>query len=442
MDPLSISASALTVIAATITTVKALHETVTRYKGRDKTLGRLQGGLLDLVTILNSLEGAANSETPVLTLLKGPVGRCAQVCREFEDAMKIFSGKSKTGLKDWTKMEFMRGDINEFIDTLADYKSTITIGLGTITMHASILTQQVVGEYNEMIKDTAYNLEIRLQRIDEKMKITSVATDRPTLLDDSSIDLQDEKAVTVQCLRICERASSYIESLQDGQPALQREAPQQSAGYVLSQFEAQLLTQKSLNENRDNLLETIGRLRERLDSITFNGGPDSESETLRLQEEINSSKQCLEVCKEASNQVSSQKIHIIGEVIADEDCDQVVVTTLADLFNVGKVKAMSRSAQLVGSMQADVLRGISKDRYGSRFGALGGRLETAQLDTAAASPSTFEARKADRSPMKSNQAKEDGKSAGPETTYDRPSPNEVRRRRAGGEDGTKKTGHE
>jgi hypothetical protein len=31
-------------------------------------------------------------------------------------------------------MEFMRGDINEFIDTLADYKSTITIGLGTITM--------------------------------------------------------------------------------------------------------------------------------------------------------------------------------------------------------------------------------------------------------------------------------------------------------------------
>ena len=134
MDPLSISASALTVIAATITSVKALYETVNRYKGRDKTLGRLQGGLADLITILNSLEAAANSETPVLTLLKGPVGRCAQVCREFGKAMTAFSGKSKTGLKDWTKMEFMRGDINEFIDTLADYKSTITIGLGTITM--------------------------------------------------------------------------------------------------------------------------------------------------------------------------------------------------------------------------------------------------------------------------------------------------------------------
>ena len=134
MDPLSISASMLTVIAATITTVKTLNETVGRYKGRDKTLGRLQGGLNDLISILESLEEAADNETPVLALLKGPVSRCAQVSREFEDAMKIFSAKSKTGLKDWAKMEFMRGDINEFIDTLADYKATITIGLGTITM--------------------------------------------------------------------------------------------------------------------------------------------------------------------------------------------------------------------------------------------------------------------------------------------------------------------
>ena len=306
--------------------------------------------------------------------------------------------------------------------------------------HTSRLTQQVVGEYSEMIKDTAYNLEIRLQRIDEK--ITNLAADRQTLLEDSSIDLQDEKAVTVQCLRICERASSYIKSLQDEQPALQTEAPHKGAEYVLEQFEAQLLTQKSLNENRDNLLETIGRLRGRLESMASNADPDDESEMLRLQEEINIQKQCLEVCKQASAQVSSQKIHIIGEVIADDDCDQVVVTTLADLFSVGKVKAMNRSAQLVGSMQADVLRDISKDRYGSRFGVLANNLETTQLNAATESPSTFETRKADKSPMKSNQAKEDGKLAGPETTYDRPSPNEVRRRRAEGEDGTKKTGNE
>jgi hypothetical protein len=161
-----------------------------------------------------------------------------------------------------------------------------------------------------------------------------------------------------------------------------------------------------------------------------------------LQEEVNTQKQCLEVCKEASALVSSQKIHIIGEVTANDDSDQVVVTTLADLFSVGKVKAMSRSAQLVGSMPADVLREISKDRYSSRFGALAHSLETTQLNTAAESQSTFETRKADRSPTKSNQAQKDKNSAGPETTYDRPSPNEVRRRKGGGEDGTKKTSDE
>jgi Fungal N-terminal domain of STAND proteins len=133
MDPIS-NASPLTVITATITSVSALHEAVKRYKSRDKTLVRLQGGLLDLVTILNSLQATADSETPVWTLLKDPVDRCAQVCQDFEEALKKFSGKSKTGLKDWTKMEFMRGDIREFIDILADYKSTISIGLGIITM--------------------------------------------------------------------------------------------------------------------------------------------------------------------------------------------------------------------------------------------------------------------------------------------------------------------
>lgn len=290
-----------------------------------------------------------------------------------------------------------------------------------------------------MIGDTTYNLEMHLQRIDEK--ITSIAVERPTLFEESSIDLQDEKAVTLQCLRICERASSHIKALQEGQPALQREASQQSAKFVLDQFEAQLLTQKTLNENRDNLLETIGRLRERLGSMKSSGDPNSEIETVRLQEEINFSKQCLEVCKQASTQVSSQKIHIIGEVLAQEDCDQVVVTALADLFHIGKVKATSRSTQLVGSMPPDVLRDVSKDRYGSRFGALGSSLDRVHPDVVATSPNTFKIQKADTSLTQSSQAKEDGVLEGPETC-DRPASNDARRRRARVDDGKRKSCYE
>ncbi|EDN05564.1 predicted protein [Histoplasma mississippiense (nom. inval.)] len=73
------------------------------------------------------------------------------------------------GFRDWTKMEFMRGDINEFIDTIVGYELTILVGLGTVTMHTSKDSHQVLQVYNEMIQDTAYNLEIHLQQIDEKM---------------------------------------------------------------------------------------------------------------------------------------------------------------------------------------------------------------------------------------------------------------------------------
>jgi Fungal N-terminal domain of STAND proteins len=228
-----------------------------------------------------------------------------------------------------------------------------------------------------MVKDAAYNLEIRLQRIDEK--ITTLASHHSTLLEDSSIDLQDEKAVIMQCLRICERATSYIQSLQNEKPILQREALGQSAGDLPHRFEAQLLTQKTLTETRNKLVETTGPLQERLDSATFNKSPDRESEMLRLKEEIDLSKQCLEVCKKATNEVSSQKIHVIEEVIADNDCDLMVVTALADLFHAGGVKSKGRSMQLVGSVSDDAIREMSKDYYGNRFGALAGHLEVKTL---------------------------------------------------------------
>ena len=133
-DPLSITVSLLTVITAALQSTKSLYETVMRFKDRNKTLRRLQDELRDLTNILDSLAQVTIAEQSMLTLLQGPIERCSQVCREFEQSMEVFRGKSKTGFRDWTKMEFMRGDMNEFIDTIAGYKSTISIGLGTITM--------------------------------------------------------------------------------------------------------------------------------------------------------------------------------------------------------------------------------------------------------------------------------------------------------------------
>jgi hypothetical protein len=44
------------VITAAVQSTKALRETITRFKDRDKTLGRLQNELCDLINILDSLK--------------------------------------------------------------------------------------------------------------------------------------------------------------------------------------------------------------------------------------------------------------------------------------------------------------------------------------------------------------------------------------------------
>lgn len=133
-DPLSITASLFAVTTAAIASAKTLRDTVKRYRERDKTLRRLEDGLRELIRILHSLSKVSDPDESMLGLLRSPVERCSQVCHEFERSMKVFGGDSKTGFRDWTRMEFMRGDINEFIDTVAGYKSTISVALGIINL--------------------------------------------------------------------------------------------------------------------------------------------------------------------------------------------------------------------------------------------------------------------------------------------------------------------
>jgi hypothetical protein len=133
-DPLSIATAVITIITAAIQSSVALCETVKRFKDRDTTLARLQEELEDLVKILSSLNTFSNTPNSMLKLLERPIERCTVICQEFEKSMKSFSGNSKTKFIDWARMEFRKGSINEFIDALTGYKSTIFIGLGVVIM--------------------------------------------------------------------------------------------------------------------------------------------------------------------------------------------------------------------------------------------------------------------------------------------------------------------
>ncbi|KAG4255573.1 hypothetical protein BFJ72_g14907 [Fusarium proliferatum] len=413
MDPGSITGIGLAIVPLAVQSIKSLKDTVTRYKGRDKTLARLHHVLEDLDNILEVLERTVDSEASTRALLEGPVSRCNILCRDFETAMQAFGGTSRMGFRDWAKMEFMAGDINEFMDR-----------------QTSKVSHEVLEEYNETIQDTMYSLNVNLQRLDEKMELL-VRESKSISASNTGTDLRDERAVTEQCLRICQDARSYIDSLADREESLKDQPLSESVADSEGLFEAQLLIRRTLNESRDNLAQTIGRLQERLDSMATSGTPKSDLGYLQLEGDLKTSKQCLELCKTASEQVANQKVYTVGEMIADGDSDQVVITTLADLFNVKKASSTNRSAQWIGSLSDDTARQVSKDRYSSRFGAVAA---DGAGDGISTMPSTSNTRE-----VNSSLARRPGKTGqpvAPEAVHRRPSANEIRKRAM--EDGDEK----
>jgi hypothetical protein len=380
---MSITASLMAVVTAAIQSTQSLCETIKRLKDRHITLRRLQNELQDLTKVLGLLAQETSAETSIFELLRGPIDRCSQVCGEFKQSMEAFSQNPKTGTRDWTRMKFMRGDINDFTDVVAGYKSTISIGVCTITMLVTIpcllrtlltsfisdtnkVSRQVLQEYNELIQDTTYNLEVNLQRVDERIK--RVILDN-TNTSGISIDTKDEKEVTKQCLRICEDVRGLIESRANRDSFLLQEWPQNATeDDVQNCFEAQVLTRQALEENRDSFRQIIGHLQKRLESLAPNGNTRDGNERLRLQDDIDISKQCLEVCRVA-REFSHQNINRTRETTADRDSDQVVVTTLGELFNIKRTLFQNDSAQLVGSMTEEALRHLASKRYNSRFGS-------------------------------------------------------------------------
>jgi hypothetical protein len=125
-----------------------------------------------------------------------------------------------------------------------------------------------------------------------------------------------------------------------------------------------------------------------------------------------------------AREVSHQKVYRIGEVVADGDSDQVVVTTLADLFDVKKALSKGNSAQLIGSMTDETLQQLAKERYHSRFG----EVSDGSVKSRAGTSSVFETR--NRKQSFPPQPRNDGQLTEPEARRNRPSPNEMRKRLA------------
>ncbi|KAJ5751483.1 uncharacterized protein N7511_008448 [Penicillium nucicola] len=205
MDQSGMNLSFPVVIGIAIQSTRSLHKTVSGFKDRSRCIQRLQAELEAVTNVLESLKKVDNFATSILASLHCLCHRCGEICCKIERLMIVFSQTPITGFRDWTKMQFVGGDINEFIGTIGGYRSTISVSLGILTMHTSKVPQEVLQQYNEMIKDTTYNLMAHLRLVEEK-----VQSNLKNNASDINLNFKDEEEVTKQCIRICEYAGSRI----------------------------------------------------------------------------------------------------------------------------------------------------------------------------------------------------------------------------------------
>jgi hypothetical protein len=140
-----------------------------------------------------------------------------------------------------------------------------------------------------MIQNAVHDLNIHLQRVDERLADFSISISQTP-----GVNLVDEKAVTKQCLRIYEHSEQFLESIRRSTVLGVHDAVED---HHHDGFETHLLTRQALDENRDRFVNVITQLSSRLESQIFENSPENNKEKSRLLDDVNASKQCLEICK-------------------------------------------------------------------------------------------------------------------------------------------------
>jgi hypothetical protein len=137
-DPISLASGLLAIVIFAHKSCLTLHTTIQSFKTHPKRVRDLVEELEALIGVLESLTDTIGSDTDVnLSALDLPLRRCGTACDEFLQELQkccARSGGDKKSFRDWAKLKYMGDDINDFKDSLAAYKSTITIALTDVQL--------------------------------------------------------------------------------------------------------------------------------------------------------------------------------------------------------------------------------------------------------------------------------------------------------------------
>ncbi|RDH26807.1 hypothetical protein BDQ94DRAFT_164187 [Aspergillus welwitschiae] len=364
-DALSVASSLIALATFAFEASKSLHALVEGFKNTQRTVRELRYELESLTQVLGTLISAVMDNEAELASLKLPLLRCGKICSEFREIIRkcvAHSNGQRTSCRDWAKLQYMGGNINDLKTTLAGYKATISIALGGATFRQATVASAVIDQYKTMIEEATSDLQEHLQDIEERLQS----------LDQHRGPVQS----TEQCLTICTRVAQVIIHLQKQLPQLHYKGENMSiqfgSGNDDISGQSQNLTSAMLTDfgarvssNSEALQAHLMELTNRLRQMPQQGIMSEDPTNLNLiKEERESIIQCLNVCSEASELAHRARTNIFEDVTSSDESHQLVVSTIGDLISAKLIITGSKSAHWLGQMSDTSLQQLSRDFRG------------------------------------------------------------------------------
>jgi hypothetical protein len=393
-NPISITSGVLTLVRFGLEASTSLYQTIEGYQSHQRFVRGLRKEVKSLIMVLTSLNEAAEGAEVSFTTLKLPLCRCGDACKEFEAIIVKYaehSSGTKTSFQDWAKLEYMGDDITGFENMISRYTSIITIALRDANLYVglvlimmkliisyrrtSVVTMDVLNEYQENVEDTMSDLKEHLSNVNEKLqKLQKLLVRTPNNASESSVqwhELLREQESVKQCLDICTDVAAHIDLVRPKIILQISESDDRMVATVAASAgsSAHRNTEQVLGPCEDSLSRTLSLLNDRLEEMsrrqhslmlqyTPSDIPDTEEAT--IQEEIDSIKQDLLLCAEASRKAQPNRKNTFEDISLGDDGQQVMVSTFGDLVSARGIRAGARSIQLFGQMSDESLQQVSR----------------------------------------------------------------------------------
>jgi len=238
-----------------------------------------------------------------------------------------------------------------------------------VSRKSSVTAESLEG-YKDLIKTATDDLQAHLESVDEKLETIFRQTVAESTLDATEIKLiKDEKLSTEKCLQICDQLSDHINQIQ-----LTSKRSASSPGLDDPDTIPERVTNVGLQECKNSLILTAARLEKHMKDLmdrlvakskTAMSSENEVADLVRLQEEWETTRQCMDVCSKAHTHLNENITTIENYGLGD--AVQFMVSTNGSVVH-GKNRGLGwRTRQVGGYLSDAAVVHLSRDMSRTAF---------------------------------------------------------------------------